>query len=130
MVPLPSVEPFHGNVLPRGGRLLILGAPGGGVLGEEVVQFGSKGGRSVGAQLSLLTLILLHQASLIRLREILPALLPDLVDHPHKDLFRSTVSGLAMPCRASNIASSNIGSSIDRERNAVGDFPSPTYSYG
>lgn len=119
----PPGLPLCSGLLVRRTDLLFVGDL---VERKEVVDLGSKARGHVGAEFTLLPLVLLNQSLLVGLAQFSATLVPNLVDHPQEDLFRSAVAGRTVLAWTSNITSGDIGRALDREGDAVSDLATPT----
>lgn len=124
---LSRCKPLRRSSLLVGRRLLFVGSAGGRLEKVKVVDFGSETRGHVCTELSFLPLVLLHQPALVCLGQVLPALVPNFLNHPQQHFFRHTVPVRPVSGWASNIFPGDIGRAIDRKRHAVCDFAAPSY---
>ena len=80
----------------------------------------------VAAELSLFALILLPETGLNRLLHVLAADFASLLNNVQEDFLGALISAQTMLSRVADIAARDIGSSLNREGDAVGNLATPT----
>jgi hypothetical protein len=122
-----GAEPLRGSFLASIGVLLLIRTSHKATR-KNVLNLGRQSRGRVSTKLTLLTLILLDETTLVGLGHVLTTLSADLVDRPKNDLLRGTVARAAVLGEVADVATGDIGRTIDGECNAIRDLTAPSLS--